>query len=248
MVYLSAIGQKFLLIEVPMNEQNTTSRARKIISLISIGVFIFFILFLAWLIGDPMMEFVSDPDGFRDWVDSHGIWGPVIYIIMMTLQIIVAIIPAGPIEMAAGYAFGTFWGTVLCMIGSAFGSAIVFTFVRKLGYKAVEAFFPREKIDSLKFLQKNKRLEFLVFIFFLIPGAPKDVLTYFVGLTRLKCSTFLLLTTIARIPTFVMTVLSGDALGEQQYVLAIVIMVVTMALCGVGLLIYQAIVRKQQKL
>ncbi len=224
------------------NELNP--KTKKIISCISIVLFLFIMLFLGWLIGGPMLRFVSEPEGFRRWVDGHGLWGPVIYVAMMALQIIVAIIPAGPLEMAAGYAFGTIGGTLLCMAGSLIGSLIVFLFVRRFGYKAVDAFISRDKINSLRFMKDHRRLDLLVFIFFLIPGAPKDVLTYFVGLTRMKLGRFLLLTTIARIPTFAMTVLSGSALEGQRYTLAIIILGVTMGLCAVGLLIYRSVCRR----
>lgn len=220
-------------------------KTKKIISLVSILLFILIIAFLGWLIGDPMIRFMSQPEGFRQWVDSHGIWGPLLFILMMALQIIVAVIPAGPLEMAAGYAFGTFGGILLCSIGSVIGSAAVFLFVCRFGYKAVDAFIPREKINSLKFLRDHQKLNFLVFLFFLIPGAPKDVLTYFIGLTHMKLSTFLLLTFIARIPTFAIAVMSGSALEGRQYTLAVILLGISLALGAVGLLIYRRICRKQ---
>lgn len=228
-------------------ETELNPKTKKIISLISIAIFAAVIFFLGWLIGGPMLRFVSEPQGFRNWVDSHGVWGPIIYILMMALQIIVAVIPAGPLEMAAGYAFGTWGGTLLCMVGSLIGSAVVFAFVRRFGYKAVDAFIPREKINSVRFLQDHKKLDLLVFIFFLIPGAPKDVLTYFVGLTHMKFSSFLVTTTIARIPTFLITVMSGSALEGRKFTLAIILLGVSMGLAAAGLLLYRLICRRNEE-
>ena len=59
---------------------------------------------------------------------------------MMTLQIVVAFIPGEPLEIAAGYAFGAWQGTVLCLLGAAGGSIGVFLLVRTLGVRAVELF------------------------------------------------------------------------------------------------------------
>lgn len=59
------------------------------------------------------------------------------------LQVLVAIIPGEPLEIAGGYAFGAVWGTVLCLLGAFLGSAAVFAVVRKWGVPLVEVFFHR---------------------------------------------------------------------------------------------------------
>lgn len=108
----------------------------------------------------------------------------------MCFQVVVAVLPGEPIEIGAGVAFGVWQGLGLCLIGAALGSTIIFLFTKKLGIKLVEVFVPLEKIRQLKFLQNNRRLHVLVFLLFWIPGVPKDVLTYFVGLTEMKLPAF----------------------------------------------------------
>lgn len=48
-----------------------------------------------------MLRFVSEPEKFRLWVDGHGLWGRVLYVGMCFLQVVVAIIPGEPLEIAA---------------------------------------------------------------------------------------------------------------------------------------------------
>ena len=100
--------------------------------------------------------------------------------------------------MGAGYAYGAFEGTVLCLVGAAIASAIVFLLVKKVGTRIVYLFVSREKMESLKFLNDEQKLGRLIFILFLIPGAPKDVLTYLVGLTRIRLYEFLIISLTAR--------------------------------------------------
>ena len=100
------------------------------------------------LIGPPMLRFFDDPQAFRAWVDSHGIWGRVAFVGMVALQVVIALIPGEPLEIGAGYAFGAVEGTLLCLAGTTLGSLLVFGFVRKLGMKAVEPFFSREEIEN----------------------------------------------------------------------------------------------------
>lgn len=233
-----------------MNERKTlnkteASKRKKIISLISIITFIAVIIAIFIVAGKPITEFVSNPSKFRAWIDSHRFLSRIAFIGMMSLQIIVAFILGEPLEIAAGYAFGFFEGTILCEIGILIGSAIVFLFVRLIGIKAVEVFFPREKIQSIKLLQNTKKLNMLVFIIFFIPRTPKDIVTYFIGLTPMKLSTWLLITVTARIPSVITSTIDGNALGLQNYTAAIWVFAGTAVLSILGMIIYRIISCKE---
>ncbi len=198
-----------------------------------------FIAAVGYLVGKPMVEFVREPERFRAWVDSSGFVSRVIFVGMVIFQLIIALIPGEPLEMGAGYAFGAVEGTILCIIGCVIGSALVFLFVRRFGVKLVEVFFPREKIRSLRFLQDSRRLNLLTFIVFFIPGTPKDLLSYFIGLTDMKLGTWLFITAVARIPSIVTSTVTGDALGLKDYQFALIAFGVTLALSLAGILVYR---------
>ena len=191
------------------------------------------------LYGPELLAFVADAPRFRAWVDSSGLWGRVAFVGMVVFQLIIAIIPGEPLEMGAGYAFGAVEGTLLCILGCVIGSALVFLFVRRFGVKLVEVFFSREKIRSLRFLQDSRRLNLLTFIVFFIPGTPKDLLSYFIGLTDMKLGTWLLITGVARIPSIVTSTVTGDALGLQNYQFALIAFGATLLLSLGGILVYR---------
>ena len=216
-----------------------TEAHKKKIYLFAIIVALIFIGAVGYLVGKPMVEFVREPERFRAWVDSSGFVSRVIFVGMVVFQLIIALIPGEPLEMGAGYAFGAVEGTILCIIGCVIGSALVFLFVRRFGVKLVEVFFPREKIRSLRFLQDSRRLNLLTFIVFFIPGTPKDLLSYFIGLTDMKLGTWLLITAVARIPSIVTSTVTGDALGLKNYQFAIIAFGVTLALSLLGILVYR---------
>ena len=75
-----------------------------------------------------MVRFAREPEAFRQWVADHGIWGMAAYAGMVFLQVLVAIIPGEPLEIAGGYAFGAVWGTVLCLLGSVLGLSLIHIF------------------------------------------------------------------------------------------------------------------------
>lgn len=224
-----------------------TEKQKKIISGFIIVAFIMFCAVVGWFIGRPLIRFVGEPEKFRSWVQESGIWGMIAFVGMTVFQVIIAFVPGEPLEIGAGYAFGAFWGTILCIIGITIGSLIVFLLVRTLGVKLLEVFFTYEKIKSLKFLQNEKKVALVTFLLFFLPGTPKDLLTYFVGLTKIDLKGFLFIVSVARIPSVITSTIGGSFLGSEKYILAIIAFGVTLLISVVGWLIYNKISRKNFK-
>ena len=223
-------------------------QARKTAGILSLAlVFILFGL-VAYFIGFPLVrQFRESPETFRDYVKSNGVLGPFVMIGIMAMQVVVAIIPGEPFELGAGFVFGWAQGSVLCLAGTALASALVFLAVRKWGVKLVELFFSREKIQGYSFLQDEKRLDMLVFILFLIPGTPKDLITYVVGLTPMKLSAFLLVTTVARIPSVVSSTVTGSLTQKGNYLAAFITYAVTIVISAVCIFIYRRMSKKARE-
>jgi uncharacterized membrane protein YdjX (TVP38/TMEM64 family) len=228
-------------------EDSKQIKRRKIISAIAILSILAFFVITAIVVGKPLLHFVSDSEKFRGWVDSQGFWGRLTLIGIMCLQVVVAIIPGEVIEIGAGYAFGAVEGMFLCLIGAAIGSAVIFAFTKRFGIKLVEAFIPREKINSLQFVKDSKKLDLLIFILFFIPGTPKDVITYFVGLTPMKLHTFLILSSIARIPSVISSTIGGNAIGMQDYSFAVLVFAITAGISIIGIIVYNKILKHNKK-
>ena len=213
------------------------------------GIFLFLLLSVLICIfaGKPLIQFVQEPERFRAWVDEQGILAPIAFLGMLVLQIVVAVIPGEPLEIAAGYAFGAVEGTLLCLFGAFLGRVAVFLLVRKLGARAVDVFFPLDKLNELKFLQNKRRLTLWVFFLFFLPGTPKDVLCYVVGLTDLPLRSWLIISAIAPLPSIVTSTIGGDALGMGDYGFALLVFVITVVISGLGLLAYHLICRTTER-
>lgn len=226
-------------------ERSLTDRQKKWIA--GTGVFLFLVLsaLVCWFAGRPLIRFVREPERFQAWVDAQGVRAPLLFVGMVVLQIVVAIIPGEPLEIAAGYAFGALEGTLLCLLGALVGRVAVFLLVRRFGVRAVEVFFPREKVQSLRFLQNEKKLTFWVFFLFFLPGTPKDVLSYIVGLTKLPLRNWVIISTIAPIPSIITSTIGGSALGMGRYTFAAVVFGATLAISAVGLLIYRRVSKRE---
>ncbi len=224
-----------------------TQQHKKWVAVISFLIFILFCGFVGYFIGVPMIRLAKNPEQFQQLVDSYGIWGRLVFVGMVVLQVVVAFIPGEPIELAAGYAFGFVEGSLLTMAGIVIGSWMVFVLVRKFGVKLVEVFFPEEKIRRFSFLKDPKKSETLAFIFMFLPGTPKDFLSYFAGLTPLTTGKWLLIVTIGRIPSLVTSTATGAAAGKGNYVLTAVMVGVMILVTIAGILYYRHICKKQKE-
>lgn len=201
-------------------------------------VSVIIMLTITYFIGKPLLAFVAEPEAFRDWVESYGAMGVVVFMLLNIVQVLLAIIPGGPFEVGAGYAFGAFWGTILCDIAMSIGGVMNFLFVRKFGMKFIELFTTREKIESVRFLKANKKSETLLFLFFLLPGTPKDLMCYVVGLSNISLSKWIIINLVGRFPAILLSAMSGDALGSKRYEIFIIAVAVLLILYLIGTYLY----------
>lgn len=214
--------------------------------ILAVAILIIVCSFVMFYIGKPMIKFVSDAEAFRTWVEQHTWLGRIAFLFMLLFQVIFAFIPGGVFEVAGGYAFGAIEGTILSIVGTTLGSAAVFLLVKKYGLKFVLLFFSQEKLDSVQFMHNKKRLYLIVFIAFIIPGTPKDLLCYVAGLTDMKLGVWLLITSIARIPAITISTIGGNAIGTASYAFAAGVFIFTLLLSAIGIIIYRKITNLEE--
>lgn len=222
-------------------------RHQKMVWIGAMLIFLFFCGLVGWFVGVPMIRLAREPEAFRLWVEQFGVLGKLIFVLMVFIQVLVALIPGEPVELAAGYAFGFWEGTLLSMIGIVLGSAVIFLLVRKFGVKLVEVFFANKEIKQLNFLKNNKKTAVIAFLLMLIPGTPKDFLSYFAGLTKLKLGQWLLIVTVARIPSLVTSTGTGAAAGDKNYLLAGIMLAITAVISLVGVIYYRRLSKESNK-
>ena len=220
-------------------------KRRKIITLVSaVFVLVLFVLLSAF-VWNWFSSFSTEE--FREYILSYGAAGPAVMFFLQFLQVFVAFIPGEFVESGAGYAFGPVWGTLICYAGVASASVLVFLLTRKFGVGLVELFVSRNKINELSFLKNEKKRDALVFLLFFIPGTPKDLVTYFVGLTDIKLGIFLILSLTARIPSVLSSTVGGHLLGEGKYFSALFLYGAVGLVSALGMIVYNMIIKRKRK-
>jgi len=159
-------------------------------------------------------------NNFTNWVTSLGFSGVLILFGVQILQIFVAMIPGGPIQLIAGMAYGTWGGFAIIFTGCVLSSTIIFFIGRKFGMPLLRRFFGENDIAEWGFLKDSKRVTRIVFILFLIPGTPKDLLTWMGPLTNLSLPTFVILSSVARIPAILTSTMTGDSMIMGNWLLS----------------------------
>lgn len=203
------------------------------------------VLAAAVAFGPRLWAFFSDGKAVQTWVDAQGPLAPVAMAGLVVAQIAVAVLPGEPVELAAGYLFGFWEGTAVCLAGSLVGTIAVTALVRLLGMRIVRAFFSAEQLDGVAWMRDSRRFELVMLIVFLIPGTPKDVLTYAAGLTTCPWWRIAAITTVGRIPSIVTSTLAAGFASSGNWVAAGVTLVATVALAGAGAAAYGVVRRRE---
>lgn len=217
---------------------NKNEKRRRIIAIFSLCIVIILFCLASFFVYNAFKNHCSSTEEFKEYIDSFGIYGWLVAVGVQALQVIIALIPGEVIELGMGYVFGFWEGTALCLLGCIIGSTIVFLLVKKFGIKLLRLIFDIDKINELKFLNNEKRVNYFIFLIFFIPGTPKDLVTYFVGLTKTRLTTFLVISTIARIPSVITSTVVGNLVGGDKYIIAIIIYAVVGILSLVGIKLY----------
>lgn len=202
-----------------------------------------FCAFMAWLIG----SIAADPSGFADLVQKNLPLAVVGYALVNTLQVFAAFIPGEPLELVAGYLFGTWGGLAVVSAGLALGEALVFVAVKRLGPRFVHLFVSQEKLDELVIFNDPRRLNTITFLMMFIPGTPKDLMTYVVGLTPMKLSTWMCISIPARLLSIVASTVVGDQAAQNQWGVAVAVFAITCLVSVGGMLYYVAISRQARQ-
>ena len=71
------------------------------------------------------------------------------------------------------------------MLFRSLASSTIFFSVRRFGYKLIRRLFGEDKLKEFDFLSNTEKVEAVTFVLFLIPGTPKDMLTYLAGVSRI---------------------------------------------------------------
>lgn len=189
--------------------------SRKIISALKL------LLLAAIIIGIPsyllianrdLLDSFKNLDSLREvaqFLENYKTEGVFIYLGVQIAQIIISVVPGQIFQMAAGYLYGFFFALLLSCIGATIGSTIAYLLAVNLGHNSIKYLVNPEKLDYWVNRLNTKKAYIVVFLLYLIPGLPKDMVAYAAGIARMDLRAFLILSLVGRLPAMSASILIG---------------------------------------
>ena len=141
----------------------------------------------------------KDLNALRGLVGDSIILGPIIFVFIQILQVVIPIIPGG-IRTAAGVLiFGPYAGFIYNYIGICIGSIIIFLLGRRYGKPFILSMISDKTYNKyIGWLDNQNRFEKLFALAIFLPVAPDDALCLMAGLTNMSVKRYTLIILIAK--------------------------------------------------
>ena len=162
--------------------------SRKLINFISIvGLGISIALTIYFII----LGVFKDLDSLRGLVGDSIILGPIIFILIQILQVVIPIIPGGISTAAGVLIFGPYAGFIYNYVGICIGSIIIFLLGRRYGKPFILSMISDKTYNKyIGWLDNQNRFEKLFALAIFLPVAPDDALCLMAGLTNISVKKF----------------------------------------------------------
>ncbi len=185
----------------------------------------------------------KSPNLLKELIRSYGNFSILVFVLMQVIQVVVFFIPGEFIQVAGGYIFGTFLGGIISLMGIMLGSIIVYFIANNYGRPFVEKIILNKKVKFFKKILSAGSKRNAVFIFYLIPGIPKDALTYICGVSKISVKDFFIYSTLGRIPGIFISSYFGQKIYTWDVTGLVTIGVVMTILSLIGIFKGNAIIK-----
>ncbi|MTD39072.1 TVP38/TMEM64 family protein [Erwinia sp. CPCC 100877] len=170
--------------------------SRKIINCISIAGLIATIVATIYFI---RLGVFKDINALRGLVGDSVIFGPILFILIQIIQVVVPIIPGGISCVAGVLIFGPFAGFIYNYVGIAIGSVLIFLLGRQYGKPFILSLISDKTYNKyIGWLDNEKRFERLFALAIFLPVAPDDALCLMAGLTKMSIKKFTVIILLAK--------------------------------------------------
>lgn len=163
--------------------------SRRIINIVTIVSFVVLVLLTIywWRLG-----IFESQAKMRGYLADKQILGPIIFVIIQIVQVVIPIIPGGISLVGGVLFFGPIWGFVYNYVGIVIGSIINFYLARYYGKPFILHIVSENTYNKYEARTKDqKKFDIFFALCIVLPVAPDDILCMIAGLTKMKFSRFL---------------------------------------------------------
>ena len=219
------------------NDHIKKERFRKTIAIVKLMVLAAILILIPlyiWFFHPDWILALQDYRGIVDYMRASPGKSVPFILGCQIVQIIVCFIPGQVFQIAAGAVFGFLPGLLLSITGALIGVTITYHLAGFLGRDAMNLFFGEEKMAEYIGYLNSERAYLLIFLIFLIPGLPKDLVSYAAGISNIHFRAFLLISTTARIPAMCASLAFGHFLiqGDRTGMIMLAVIVAVILIIG----------------
>ncbi|MEO1352411.1 MAG: TVP38/TMEM64 family protein [Cyanobacteria bacterium J06635_15] len=147
--------------------------------------------------------------GLQEVIAQLGAWGPLLYIAVLALSVVVSQIPGLPMACAAGAVWGTWVGGLYTVMGGFLGAMVAYYLGHTLGRSSIRAL--SGKTISFTTRRGHLFLGWLVFITRLLPVVSFDLVSYSAGMARLSLPIYMGATLLGMTPSTLLITYLGES-------------------------------------
>ena len=220
-----------------MSEKKTKRKIFTALALVILVVGLFVLLFsgnnyrVIELIfsGKPVEEILTQID--------LGWKGRIIFGVLSMLQVVLTVLPAEPVQVLSGIAYGFWQGVAICTAGVIVGNTAIYVLYKVYGNRLSNYFQKQIEVD-FDVLRSSGRVSLMIFILYFLPAIPYGLICFFTASLNMKYPKYITLTVLGAIPS----VMIGVALGHittNNWIVSLIILAVLIVLI-VLLYVYRA--------
>lgn len=215
----------------------TLKKYKTYIIIAIIGVFLSIIAYEYY---HKYMYVLRNPKQLKDLIMSYGKYGVFIFLILQVLQVVAFFIPGEFVQVAAGYIYGSFLGSILSILGITVGSIIAYMISMVCGKPLVDKIASKKELKFFRRILNLGNINSVVFLVYLIPGIPKDILSYICGISSISLKKFIIYSTLGRLPGIIISSYFGAKIYSENKIILIIIAI------SMGLLFFIGIFRGEK--
>lgn len=151
----------------------------------------------------------EDEKRISGWVEKLGIWGPLLIIFGMIVQMFLIIVPSPLLMLVSVLAYGKIWGVLLSVTAVLAASSIGYLLGGYLGEVSVDKVIGEDKKQKLESLVKRFGL-WTIILFRLIPFLSNDAISFVGGLLGMKYRKFIFATAVGITPLAILIAYFGE--------------------------------------
>ena len=144
-----------------------------------------------------LLEYLADPNNIQEMIGKSSPWGEIIFVLITFAQVTLVPIPSTITIVAGVVAFGLGPSILYSTLGLLIGSMFAFFLGKVFGMKIVRITIGEGMYNKYQSIMKGKDVTML-FLMFLLPLFPDDLLCIVAGLTNMTYMQFFIMMLITR--------------------------------------------------